>query len=264
MPPSADMIRRQVDWEVEGFTRASQAYQEANAHKSLADCKPGQVLLREVVPSLTEAIEEAQGEALETIKSPGRRGIEPLLALRSLDAEKLAVITLSLALRAFDQAPDASAQARGSITSISLKLAASIRDQIEHDRWVSEHAHGEPEDKRLLDALRRRYPVIDRHVWSRWRRKVQALREEPWPKSVSLAVGTQLLSLLLKAAPDRFSLVSRPLTGGRTVLAIELSASTLETIRDIHTRAEIARPVHLPMLIPPNPWRYEPAAERAH
>lgn len=262
MSTDANALRRQVDWEVEGFSRARRAYQEALQSKSLADCKPGQVLLREIVPDLTAAIGTAQEKALEDIKSPGRRGLEPLLALRMLDTEPLAVITLSMALRSFDQAPGASGETRGSVTSTALKIASSIRDQMEHDRWVSEHSGGcSEEDKRLLSALRRRYPVVDRHVWSKWRRKVAAVREEPWPRSVSVAVGTQLIRLLCDTAPSRFSVVSRPVRGGRTVLSLELSPATLETIRDIHARAEVARPVHLPMLIPPIPWRYVAPAE---
>jgi hypothetical protein len=49
-----------------------------------------------------------------------------------------------------------------------------------------------------------------------------------------------------------------PVTGGKTERRLILTDRALAAISDINQRQEVARPLLMPMIHPPKPWRREP------
>jgi hypothetical protein len=132
---------------------------------------------------------------------------------------------------------------------LARHIAQGVRLQVEFDKWSGVHPD-------LEKRLRARYPTVHRNVWSRWRQKVEALRAQPWDAKTEAHLGLHLIHCLVEAAPTRFRVENRPVKGKPTA-HLTLSDETLELITDVQTRMEVARPLRMPMICPPLPWRYE-------
>jgi hypothetical protein len=246
-------------WEMEGTRRAAERYREAAAASDPGDLPSGQRLLREVIPKLEARITEMQLEAADRIASWGGRPIWEW-PIQLLSADILAVITLRCSLRA---ARGESANV-AAVPYIAREIASSVRDELEYQTWIAaqaatnkaaKEAHTPHRD--VLAAMRARYPEVDRKVWRRWRRRVAAERSEKWDEAVSVSFGSALLKALCEAAPERFEIAAVRLDAGRKRNILRLSPETTQLMDDIEVRAEVARPMLMPMLIPPIPWRYE-------
>ena len=247
-------------WETEGTRRAAQRYREAAAANDPAALPSGQKLLREVVPPLTEAIVQLQLKGADMLASRGGRAALWAIPIQLLDAGALAVITVTSALNASSDPFSPSAAASAVMETIST----AVRDELDYRSWVkaqvaAKKAAREAQDWSHVDAaanFKARFPNADRRTWRRFRRKLE-LAEMEWDKETGIQLGGALLSALLETAPGRFELASRPLLKGRTQNYVKLSGDTVEMLKDIETRAEVARPMLMPMLMPPIPWAYE-------
>jgi len=266
MQTSANDLARQASWELEGVRRAILRYREAAAAKNAAELPPGRALLRELVGPLTAAIVAAQEQAAARIRGEEHGGRIPewVWPIQMVPAETLAVITLCAAMRA-PVVSSCGTGRSGGLTTMAHQVCYAVRAQIELTRWEDEQRRKNIEAKKrkdgdhvdLLASLHRRYPDVSRAVWARWKRKVNAAQCEPWPEARATHFGTFLLKLLADTAPHRFSICTRSLPGLRTELHLTLTPDTLELLNDRAARAEVARPMLMPMLIPPNPWRYD-------
>ena len=253
MTTSAYDLARQARFETLGFSRAIKRYHEDSAHKDWSELSAGQALLREIVPPLSALITTHQSSIQLAMGHAGRQP-EWAWQFLLLSADKLAVITLMTALRgAVGTFGDRDAtQGDGApVTACAKAVATAIRVQVEYDKWAKQSPD-------LEKTLRFKHPKVDRRVWSKWRVKVEAAREEPWSSSLEAGLGAHLLGLLCEAAPKRFSSATRRISGGRTQLFVTPSQETLDLIDDVTARAEVARPMLMPMTIPPIPYRYSP------
>lgn len=249
-PPSAYDLSRQARWETEGFTRAIRRYREAASHQDLSALPPGVALLKRVVPLLTDAIRRAQNTAADALTQPGRQP-EWSWPIQLPDPERLAVITLTTCLGGVVRRGegDGLGSNPGAVVSLSRTIASAARMQIEYDRWAGESPDVE-------ERLRKRYPAMSRRIWTRWRKKVEVTRCEPWSVGQQTALGAHLVFLLAQSAPDWFALETRGVAGGRTQRCLVPTVRTLDLMRDTEARAEVARPLLMPTLIPPLPWIY--------
>lgn len=271
-PPltSIHALHAQALWETEGTRRAVHRYREAALSKEPHELPGGRRLLRECVPNLVTAIRLGQDEAKGLLAAEGRT---PLWAwpLMVCDAEEIAVITICTTLRSVGCAVTDGNRAGTAVATCTM-IARVAQEQLGFGVWVEEQkklnkiakeAKGDPEaepHKDLLAALRNRHPDIDRRTWAKWRRKLEITKADPWDKAVSLAFGGWLLEALERTSEGRIKVAQRPISGGRTEAYVALSAETEELLRDLESRAEVARPLRMPMLIPPIPWAYETKA----
>jgi len=183
------------------------------------------------------------------------------MASELLSSEQLALVTVVRALDCCVR--DDSGKTFSTVVTCSLGIAGGVRDEIEYRRWVSEQIAANRvakeernwEHRDVLAAFRARYPNANRKVWGKWRRKL-ALAREAWSKETSIHFGGALLHALLKAAPKHFEIYMIR-QGARTTANLKLSEATEATMQDIETRAAVSRPLYMPMIIPPIPWRYE-------
>ena len=259
---SAYDLTRQARWEVEGTRRAAERYREVAATADPSTLPSGRRLLREVVPLLTEAVKAAQAEAMDAIGAGPKAGRLSgwQWPMQLLAPEKLAVITLTNALRAEQQQGGMTSD----LTSLAVAIAGAIRDELEFERWMREQVSAnkaawearDGDHRNVLGAFKARYPNVDRKVWARWRQRVKATRDTQWDKASAVQTGAKLVALLVEVAPARFYSAMRRLVGGRTQLYLKIDEETLAMMNDIEERAAVRRPALMPMLCPPLPWVY--------
>lgn len=119
-----------------------------------------------------------------------------------------------------------------------------------------------PEGDALLRRFQAAFPSANRRAWSRFAAKVSGARSAKWSEDVRFAVGGALATALSNGAPDWFEVA--PHGDGpahRNPLCVLLTPAAVERMADVDVRAEVARPLLLPMIVPPNPWRYAPKIE---
>jgi DNA-directed RNA polymerase len=165
--------------------------------------------------------------------------------------EVMAITAVCCAMRALSMTSEVGYRTNGGLASrICLSIGARLREQMEYDRYARS-------DHPSLAAFASRYPEVNRRVWARWRRKLREVREAPWPLPVVQATGGLLLRRLCDVAPDRFTLSLEAVGRGHRAAVLLLSQETVEMLNDIEERAAVARPMLLPMRVPPIPWRYQ-------
>lgn len=255
--PDAFAISRQAAWEVRAAREGAKRFADALAHKDPAELPAAQRALREVAAPVVAEISRRQDDALGPTKNPA-----PWHApLALFDPEVLAVVAIATAMNA---SPSAASPRDGmSISAFSRAVAAALRDQSDHDRWLEDQrkaSKANDEDGRAAKALLRRWerqnPRTNRRAWARFAGRIEGARSRPWDANTRMAVGGVLLEALVAAAPAWFEL--RLVSDGRGASTYRLSLTThaAERVADAEARAEVSRPLLLPMLIPPNPWRY--------
>lgn len=253
---TADDLWREAQWERVGVERAAELYRQSAGLRPASTLPSGTWLFRQIIDKLIPEIEKAQQEAVKTLTQVGQ---PPLWALpmTAVPADKLAVITTTVAFNAVRGADEAKGVA------LAQYISTSVRDEIEYQRWVTEQQaankaarkEGDWNHVDLLAKFKRTYPNVLQRVWAKWRQKVDALREERWPVPVAVSFGAELLGILCRVAPEHFTIVLRR-AGKQTTAYLELSPATIEMLNDIENRAAFARPQFMPMIIPPIPWAY--------
>lgn len=261
MQPSAYDLTRQAKWEIEASRRAEARYRQAAEKTDIAALPAGQAMLRRVVPPLLKLIQDAQAEAAVAVGAAGRTS-GWCWPMQLLSADRLAFIACAVALRVNAE------NAAGTLANLSDALARCVRDELEYHAWTAQQAKankdakaaGDTEHKDLLGALKRTYPDVDRKTWARWRKKVDALRSEPWDKAETVyQFGSKMVELMCQAAPDVWALVHKPVGRGHTQLTLELTEEALSVMKSVDERAAVSRPLRMPMLCRPRKWEYSEA-----
>lgn len=223
------------------------------------------------MPRLAERIKAAQAEATERIANARRGQPAPWWwYVGLLPADQLAVLTAVTVMsgpgyRAHKNAP------RGEqgtpLLRVALAVAQAVKTQAEFGQWVDTEREKEAEAKRkkatyhnLYEALRRSATKIDKESVTRWWRRIDKMRDEPWPKADMIHLGSALLTWLAEAGGGWFEIVLLPLTGGKTQRVIRMTDLAKRAIEDITNRAESAQAYTMPMLCPPVPWTQKEAA----
>jgi DNA-directed RNA polymerase len=257
MPPVPEreaQLEAQARFEVEAFDEGTERYREAIAARDLSELTVGQKLLREIVKPFAAAIAKSRAEAADSVTRHGGEKLLWALPIQLVEEDdRLAVITVGcvLAMHRFEHEDDAIRLSAHSlpVTSMARNIASATRMQVEYDKW----AQG---NDALDRKLRAKFPTLHRNVWRRWRTKVNALREEPWPPAVEVTLGATLIHLLVQSAPTRFRIETQSVRGKPTVHLV-ISDETIELLNDVTTRMEVARPLLMPMICEPLDWRYE-------
>lgn len=248
MGVTARTLEAQARWETEGCRRAIARYRDAEATLDPASLPPGQALLRSLVPRLRDALAGVQREIIDP--GQGSNGIPGGAALVALEAERLAVLALSVCLRVEAEDVDGSGVS-STARSVCLALATALAAQIDFDKWE------ETADKSVLAAIQRRYPEMDAPTWRRLRKKLDGVEPTRWTVSERLQIGAAVLAAVTLACEDHFVIETRHIGQGRTETYLTLTDLARRLMDDRRARAEVARPLVMPMLMPPIPWRYD-------
>lgn len=254
-------LERQAAWELEGVRRAQAKFIEAAKATDPDELPGGQALLRAVVPAVIERLTQDREEGLEMLGKTGGRQPLRLWHTQTLDLEQAAVITVCTAMRTW---VEMSSKPEGvTVTALAREIARTIRLQIEFEAWKAEQERqakdakkrGDKDHDDLWKRLRNRYPEVSRKVWCAWRRKADAVSAE-WDEATEIDVGAWLIDALVKSSGGRFA-IETVRSGPLTTLVLRISEETLKAIEDRNERRSVARPLLMPMITPPLPWRYE-------
>src|ERR1700722_12912168 len=255
---TANSLWAQAQWELEGTRRAVAQYRAAAAVADPSTLPSGQWLLRQVIPPLIEKIRERQVEGMRAI---GNRKVALWSwAIQVISPEALAFITAHRGFSLVISRKDADEQ---TVTHTSIGIAQEVQMEAEFHNWIraQEEANAEAKEqgkwshRNYLLELKRMYPNLHTRTWKKWAKRVKADKLD-WDDRTKLALGTVLIEALCEAAPDHFSTVTITVPDG-VPKVLRLSENTKRRLQDLETRTELARPVKMPMLIPPRDWEYE-------
>lgn len=267
-------IARQSAWEVRSVERAIARFREAAEARDPNELPAGRKALLETVRPVIASMQDLQARAATSSAEGGKPGDweAPILAF---SPEVLAVVAVSCALHV----KEAPGSRIGQVLSrFSNRVARSLVDQLDHDRFVAAQQEAQREAIRLAkrdgvqeaelrdireDALLRMFqrqnPKADRRAWRRFATRIEAARSAPWDEPTRHKIGGALAGALTAGAPEWFELVTlrqSGIGGTQTVFYLLLTPHAVERMADATVRAEVARPMMLPMIVPPNPWRY--------
>lgn len=246
-------IAREAAWEVKAVNEAIKRYREAVLERDPHELPPGRRVLVTTVGPVSDVI-RARQDALARAEGRPQPWVAPFL---TFDPDVLAVISVATALRAREQ----DGAVGQTMPAFAKAVCAALRDQSDHDRFVREQkaeARANPETGgEQLRRFRRLFPAGDRRAWTRFASRVEGARTAAWPAVMRMQMGAELAHNLATGAPEWFE-VAQAGTGPLThrPLCLLLTSSAVEKLAEAEVRAEVARPLLLPMIIPPNPWRY--------
>jgi hypothetical protein len=259
-PHIAD-IEKQIRWEMHGVERGAERVREAMAEaKHLGDTDVGMKLIAKVAPKLIGKIREAQTEATLGVNS-GKRGAPQQWwwLILTIDAEQLAVIVLK---SLFTQSPR-EFTFNLSVTSVANAISKHSHTQIDYEEWKATEKEKAREAAKAGDEdhvdqhmrFLRSTKQLDHRAWAKFTARIQRVRKEKWPIDAGVQFGAKMVDLLCEAVPDWFSVQDNRLKGGQHEKAIVFSDEAKLTMADLMERNEVSRPMLLPMICPPAPWR---------
>lgn len=255
-------LEREARWETAAVERAVARYREFSATRDPSELPPGRRVLAETVGPVSARISAMLDEAATGSKGAPPGWHAPLLLF---EPDVTAFVAVSTALRS---SPVEQSRVGQTLPIYSRRVCAVLRDQADHDRFVRESRkagkQGDTEAGALLRRWERCNPQADRRAWGRFAARLEGARSAKWAEEIRYEIGGALARALAEAAGDWFE-VGRVGLGPeqRRPMHILLTPHAVERMLEVEARAEIARPILLPMLIPPNPWRYAPSKETA-
>jgi DNA-directed RNA polymerase len=272
--PTIDQIERQIRWENEGAERGVRRLREALAAPGMTtlDTAGGKRALQEVMAGMVPAVQEAQRLAIESITNSAGRQSDWWWVLPLLDAAQLAYITVNAVLTSVTV--DGKRDQR-KFTGAALHVARNVQTQIEFEGWKAGErqkanaankenrkavkAGADPEEmtpvKNMFEALCRNAKKVDTRAFRKWQQKLQIVADEKWSLETGVQVGAFLLELMVRNSDGWFEIVNQAIVGGKTERRLVLSQAAIEAMSDLNTRAEVARPYLMPMIVRPARWR---------
>ncbi|MDB5317092.1 MAG: hypothetical protein JWO24_2936 [Rhodospirillales bacterium] len=252
---SAYDISEQAAWEVRSVTLAVARYRDAAGGRNIDDLPPGRRAMLETIGPVSAVVTEFQQAAIGAQKGRPPGWHFPLLAFH---ADVLALIAVAVALRA---APMEFSRVGLALTSFSRRVCGALRDQADHDRFVRDQRAAkkiDPNGDLLLRRFQKAFPDANRRAWSRFAAKVEGARSGKWPDKDCVEIAAALSQALVRGAPDWFSVERFGLgAAARQPVCVLLTHEAVARLAEFDVRAEVARPLMLPMLIEPNPWQYK-------
>jgi DNA-directed RNA polymerase len=248
-------IERQQRWEAEAVEEGVRRYRRAIAEADLPDTPAGVIAMREMMAGLVPAIQATQDEAIAglTAKEKGRNP-EWWWYLSFLSAEKLAVITVRMMLTTtfkIEKVPFLRE------SSLAHQIGSAVMLELEMEKWKRDEAARAKEEAGHVDLfkiMKMRVPNATARDFRRWRRKIAGIERLNWPLNIRVQVGLKLIALAIEHGGGWFErrIIWRM---GKTERAILKTDVASVAVQDINSRLEINRPLRVPMLCPPKPWR---------
>lgn len=276
-------LSRQAAWEVRSTERAVARYRAAAERMDPMSLPRGRRALVETVGPVSKTIEAARDALMQATSGKPPPYVAPILAFNS---EVLAVTAVAHVIQGKIRE---NSRTGITLTGFARAVSRSLRDQADYDRFVAAQMQAQREatapitaeirqaekagdgakvralskvlsevrEDELLRAFRRRNPQADRRAWSRFAARIEGARSKPWDEDTGLSVAGFLADAMTRGAPDWFEM-GRLGDGPdhRNPTCVVLTPHAVEQLAEATTRAELARPMLLPMLIPPNDWRH--------
>lgn len=220
-----------------GVSRYRHSVKAADEKERSADSKYAQVLMREFVVPVADAI-----EAYCATKNPGVKAKFKSL-LRQVDPMKAAYFGLRCLFNHFMQ------------SSTLHKLANHIGTMVEDEiKFAKFHAkHGDYYEAIIRD-FQRKGTKSYRHMHRVLTHKANEKQVQwaAWSAQDKVSVGIKVLDLIMQETDliEKRTSTSK----GKTIVEIVPSQAALDWVRDYHRYAELLNPDRIPCIIPPDDW----------
>lgn len=273
--PSVTQIEAQIHHELGCIEEGKRRYQRMVAETAFSDTRPGLAALTDMLGSplsairkggpsvkqgLIYAIDQLQSEAVGAMEAavlnsngsgPGtgpKRFPDWYWLIGLLDAEKLALITARTMLNSNWRTD----QLGRGLPSLALQLSTAVAHEIEFEAWQVKSADQEFDLARIMIT---KTGHVDQKTFQRWRKKLRGTIDRlNLDRSIRLAFGTVLIDLGVRHGGGWFELRTVYSRGKRS-RRLFLTAAAFAAISDIDSRLEVSRPLRLPMICKPKPWR---------
>lgn len=263
-----EQIDRQIEWEGANIAAGVDRYRASLIRSvtsedgtrteaiSVADSKPGTVIMQDVMSHLVPAVEEARQQAISGISGSGK-GRPPswwwLIAW--LPADALSVITCRtlLARRITDSYQGVRA------AKLANLVGQCVQSELEFRQWKRESSRASKQDDERIDLAKllvsRRKGNVNLRTFRAWRQKCAEIEKLDWTHEQRLALGAKLIQIAIEHGLGWFEMRRVRISRGRSEAQIFLSEDAEAAMGLLHEQFEAARPYLLPMTCPPKPWR---------
>ena len=222
-----------------GLGRYNAQIESAREHSAMGRTKPGQKLLRELLPAFAKAIKDI---------NPGRKQSKNRWAidLASYDANKTAFIAFKTVLDTFPQ--------KHSMASMAYAVGKAIENELRCVHLVKTNEKGEG----IIKGAKRRSKASQfRHIQLSMRHEEakEGIPDfEPWSKRDRRACGLTLVELLRDTTGlIEYNYIREKGRKGHTRFVVP-SAATLEWIENFNYHRSLMDPYWMPTVEPPEDW----------
>jgi DNA-directed RNA polymerase len=220
-----------------GVSRYRHSVEAADDNERSADSKYAQVLMREFVVPVADAI-----DAYTQSRSPGVKAKYKSL-LRQVDPMKAAYFGLRCLFNHFTQ--------ESSLHKLANHIGTMIEDELKFSRFRD--AHGDYYDAIIRD-FRRKGTQSYRHMHRVLTHKANEknIHWSAWSVQDKISVGVKVLDLIMQET----DLIEKrtSVSNGKTIVEIIPSQAALDWVKDYHRYAELLNPDRVPTVIPPEDW----------
>ena len=223
--------------EIDGIEQGVARYRRSLEHQDID--RPSRRLIKSVFDSVSAGI-EADQKALMEGRAVGGRPQQWASAYLTMDADKLALITLSCMMSIED--------------SKLSKTAFTIADRVKLEHEFDEIRLHNRQSGKEAKGFARNFSVMlnDR---SKVRKLYKRICSQPlsWTYNQRLGLGCRLIQQAVMSTG--LWGIDRKRDGKKTTTWITMSDEIIELVLGSHSDLEILRPVCQPMLCPPNDWQ---------
>lgn len=220
-----------------GISRYKHSVSAAEENDRSADSKYAQVLMREFVTPVADAIETYCG-----IRQPGMKAKYKVL-LRHVDPMKAAYFGLRCLFNHFMQ--------ESSLHKLAAHIGMMIEDEVKFSKFREEH--GDYYEAIIRD-FQRKGTKSYRHMHRVLTHKANEkdVTWAAWSVPDKISVGIKVLDFILSET----DLIEKrtKLSKGKTIVEIIPSQAAMDWIKDYHRYAELLNPDRVPCVIPPDDW----------
>jgi DNA-directed RNA polymerase len=243
-----EMMERQRWLEQRSIGLGVSRYYESLARGGEGRSAPGLTLMRKIIPPLAGAIGQWVQDAKDG-KAARQAGVA--LFVGQFEPEDVAFMTARAVINAFGS------HLGRSLTSVAYDLANLIEEATASEAFQK----ADPKAWKRLNTKVERCPYPGkRYILVRKAMDKAQVKRISWGKTEKIRLGVALIEMCAETT-QMFDLVAVWNTGlratkkARTVLRIVPRPDTLSWLDQAHQRGSLQAPVHLPMVVPPQPWK---------
>ncbi len=244
----------EAKWELRAATLGVERYRRSALSADVAQLPPSQRLIRETVGPLLRAFQDN----VSFVTGADRKACQSESLRWLAEGDSLVQAAGSVSVAASDlMTPQWSGVGYSDgvpcrpVAQVARTIGAYLLTCRENAMWITE----QPKDSALLKTFKARYPEPTAADWRAFR-KQHGLERLDVSEGFSVQVGAAVLGWLIDGSPEWLCRTT-VYEGVRSVNMVALTDQGTSILADVNARAEVAYPLHAPMIVPPHDWRYD-------
>jgi len=232
-----DQVELEKRMVAHGIARYRYSVEAADDNERSADAKYAQVLMREFLTPVADAI-----EAYTETKSPGVKAKYKGL-LRQVDPMKAAYFGLRALFNHFTQ--------ESTLHKLANNIGLTIEDELKFSKFRAQHgdyysAIIRDFSKKGTKSYRHMHRVLTHKA------NEKQVQWSSWSVQDRVAVGVKVIDLIIQST-DLIAKKTKHIRG-KTIVEIIPTPEALDWVKQYHQYAELLNPDRIPCVIPPDEW----------